>query len=276
MSKELITGVVVAVVGGIFVIIAAFIQKPTDNGAAQQTADAANTRVAIVEQTQSAIAAAPPTLTPIPSLTPPPLIPSACVPNGVITTFQDNFDGSVLSNSWQVWSTRPPVGNGILAFESGSSGEPGIYRSGINENEGFLAAFQYKGSNLLFNLQTGTWRTDSFRQISLSKVAGDAWNVYYTYGDREQIQWDMVEINPDDWHCLLMRVGTEGKFYVQVWKRDTPNSYLLNTVVIPNGNFAGYTWDALFNPYSGTLYLDTYEELRFPENFEMPDRPPQQ
>lgn len=100
------------------------------------------------------------------------------------------------------------------------------------------------------------------------------WHVASQYGEGSYTYYGDFPLTQNTWYYLLFRVGEDGQFYTQLWSRDDPSTYILNISISPAGSgWDDQTWSFSVRACSGTIRLDSYEELRFPANYEMPATP---
>ena len=103
----------------------------------------------------------------------------------------------------------------------------------------------------------------------------DNWSLYCE-GTDACAEDDRFSLIQDRWYYMLLRVGDDGTFYVGVWARDAaPTEYRYNVRIEPGEpGWGEWTqWGFRVSVYSGRVAIDRFQELRFPEGFEMPASP---
>jgi hypothetical protein len=238
-----------------------------------------NIRVTSLGTTVAAVA------TPAPTTSQSTAVASSKVPfvetgNGVVTTFRDDFTGSKLSDEWSAWSGIPTVADGYLTFKGRQNYDDGLGRNaGITSGMGMLILFQHQAGGSSFGLETGEFENDTFHGLSFNDFgnAPGKWDLSWAY-NKQAANGKLVSshnLRVDAWYYLLMRVGSNGRFNVYVWERDNPSRFVVNTETTLPTNQQPKEWAGVVKVYGGTVKLDTYTELRFPANFQMPTSPPQ-
>lgn len=219
----------------------------------------------------TAQASAPPSGTP---LTAAPLPTSAVMLQDVRTLFQDTFDKPRLSIQWESNGIEPGLRDGVLRFTGVNRWGDLIARWGIEENEGVLTLFRYSGGQMEMYLETDTFGAPGYRRWGLMRHGG-GWEIAGMRQDQYQV-YGTVRLQSWTWYYLLIRVGLDGRFYTQLWERDDPSGYIVNLVRLPpGGQWENRFWRYVVQVHSGTLELDSYEELQFPDGYQNPETPPQ-
>ncbi len=197
--------------------------------------------------------------------------------SGVTSKFRDDFDGNSLSDQWGNYGKRPKVADGNLIFEGDGTWDNGVGRGGIGVNEGALLLFQHKAGEMNVRLDSGDWESSNYREWVFNS-SGSTWEVAAGYGKNavNYTDYTSVSLRTGTWYYLLLRVGTNGRFFAHLWEAQNPTTYLLaENRVPPGGGWTKSEWDYTIAVNSGSLSAASYEELRFPANFEMPTKPPQ-
>lgn len=213
------------------------------------------------------------TLTLRPTNTP---FPASELLNGVQVTFRDDFEGDNLSWRWGVWSTRPKLEEGQLIINGTGNWGYAVTRQAIEANEGILILFQVtQGTSVNLTLAKGEWESSGYRTWTLGNAFG-FWDVVTNYGVRGStaVSYARPILFTNTWYYLLHRIGNDGRFHTYVWPQYNPSRFVASVSTIPPTTGYDGRWEFLLQPHSGTVKVELYEELLFPENYEMPTTPP--
>lgn len=233
--------------------------------------------VAAAAGSPTATSRAAQTLLPAPTITAsstaiPPI--SSVMGQPVRVLFEDTFDKARLSVQWEQHGIEPSFKEGRLIFTGVNRWGDLIARWGIDENEGVLTLFRFSGGQMEMYLETDTFGAPGYRRWGLMRhgssweIAGMVQEQYQVHGTVRLLSWT--------WYYLLMRVGSDGRFYMQLWERDDPSTYVVNLVRLPpGGQWDDRFWRYVAQVHSGTLELDFYQELQFPDGYQSPETPPQ-
>jgi hypothetical protein len=261
------------------------------NSAAIQTADFRATAGVRLTETQAAVdqtstatswTATPsitPTVTVTPSMTPLPtstLFPtSAVLQENAQVLFRDEFSRDRLTfANWRSNGIEPILTNDRLIFEGVNRWGDSLERSGIMENEGILLLFQHTTGEMQMYLETGEYGEDDYRRWSFARF-GNEWEAGSTSGDDYTV-YESARLREATWHYLLMRIGSDGDFYTQVWEADDPSGFHVNLDLMPEGSgWETGPWRFVIQVHSGTLELEFYEDIWFPSEYQSLGSPPQ-
>jgi hypothetical protein len=217
--------------------------------------------------------------TPNTAFTPPltnTLFPTSTVlQDNVETYFHDEFSRERLSlANWQTHGIEPVLRNDRLIFEGVNRWGDSIARSGIIENEGVLLLFRYATGEMEMYLESGEFGESDYRRWGFVRY-GSEWEAGSIAGNDHTV-YESVRLRVAEWHYLLLRVGHDGHFYTQVWEADDPSGFRVNLLTAPaGGNWEKGPWRFVLQVHSGTLELEFYEDLHFPEDYQSLAVPPQ-
>ena len=243
------------------------------------TSTATSTPIPTLTSTQVASLTPTATRTPLPTESPTPQTVAAApesLDSAVTVAYEDNFESEEISPDWDVWNDEPRLVDGQLVFVGQDTWDNAIARPDIDPNEGVLVLFQFDDAlRMEFNLQHGDYTTDSWRNWTFARWGAWEAAVYYGAEDANSEVYAFPYLETDTWYYLLFRIGDDGTFYTQVWERDNPAYYHVNVAAQPpETGWDEDDWEFAAHLYSGTLRLDTYQELSFPAKYVMPDTPP--
>src|SRR5262249_29971863 len=150
--------------------------------------------------------------------------------------------------------------------------------SGVTENEGILILFQYQGAiETEFNLQRGSFNSANWRRWTLSNYGTWLVRAYYDAGNTLFHPYQSPSLQANTWYYLMFRIGDNGRFYTQIWERNNRTAYIVNVnETPPEDGWNTGTWEFVIKVYRGTLIVDSYEELLFPDGYMPPNSPPTQ
>jgi hypothetical protein len=286
-----------AIIGGMFVVIAAFIALIPWMVGQAQNAQATETSVAA---TQAALALTlsvtptpsitpsntstptrTPTSTPRPTRTPTPTFVPLLTPvalANVQVSFSDDFrNGNSFTSQWG-WSNRSiaTFEDGRLIFDAQTDWRDWATREWIIENEGILLLFQYESGFVDFNLASGNYQTSDYRRWGLIHDNSYSWRSYHLINDWNQAtETTTVTLERGQWYYLLLRVGEGGVIQTYLWHRDDPSHYIINERELASGaTWANRSWKFTLTGSYARFYVDLYEELTFPSGYMLPDTPP--
>jgi hypothetical protein len=136
--------------------------------------------------------------------------------------FRDDFEGISLADDWISTTNQIDLGQGELTIDPGSDETDAVIRPSLGENEGTLVLFQYTPGVMDFRLETGEEGTQEYRRWSFA--SNNVWQSTFTLG---RSPYDLTQANLDEntWYYLLLRVGDNATFYIDVWERDNPVDY---------------------------------------------------
>jgi serine/threonine protein kinase len=233
--------------------------------------------------------AAVPTRTPIPTLTPfpsPTFLPTSTIipilmPTEIPVPFAlaDALTGVRMvgkvdfnSNFTAKWSTYNP--------ESGSAesdgtftmiGQPG-WISGLFRNkpytvgQGILLSYRFTGKNeCSFTLDTGTWKTDGYRNFGVFDCTLTKANL--TFG-KNDLGYNYLTgnftVKPDTWYNLMLAIGPGGDFKALIWDpAKPPNQIYFREKLGPGWDGLQWTFTAKSGVDKMTLQLRDFIEFDF-------------
>src|SRR5450432_2920924 len=201
--------------------------------------------------------------------------------SGVKVTFRDNFDSDnwVNSNSWDSYgSPNITVNGGVLSYQ-GDAWASGIARSSFHPGTGVLVLFKTDSDTDtdigLFSVEQDATNLHSLRSWYLGSNHSTAQLAHETGSSDTYTVAKEFSIQPNTWYYLLYRVASGGRFYTQVWERDNPSAFLLNDSRVPTADdWSKFSWSFLVIINTGTINLQSYQELSFPAGYQQPAVPP--
>lgn len=226
--------------------------------------------------TEPAKATLTPSLVPTASPTPQTVAAALMSFDDIEISDEDAFDDAALADDWDVWNDAPSLSGGILTFAGNGTWANAIARTDIDPGEGVLVLFQFSDDlRMEFNLQHGDYEADTWHNWTFARW--DAWEASAIYGaeDANVEPYAFPYLESGVWYYLMFHIGEDGTFYTQVWERDNPAYYLASVAAQPpGGGWDATDWDFVVHIFEGTLQLDSYKELRFPDGYTVPDTPP--
>jgi hypothetical protein len=196
----------------------------------------------------------------------------------IVVTEVERFDNKNM--------TAADLGNAGAAFEmhdgyatfTDDSGEfPCAFcRTFLTEGEGILLLFRHIRGQVWFsfNQEWTAWGTDVYRRIDF--LAGEGhWNISSYYGAKNT-SYQSGNLQNDTWYYVIMRLGNDGQFYIQLWERDNPSRFLVNDEF----QAAGEDWvdrvyrDFFISIQNAQIDVALFKRFTFQPDYELPDTPP--
>jgi hypothetical protein len=213
----------------------------------------------------------------VPTDTPQPVEISAVLGQDVEVTFRDEFEGTTLSSDWnRSTNVISELRDGQLVLAGSIDQWEYVSRDSFGENEGYLILFRDEDvATIEMTLHRGSFGQSNYRDWGVGKSDTLATIFANDGDDTTEPTLASVDLKSDTWYYLLQRIGDDGQFSTFVWERDDPSKYVVNYSATPLGvDGSQGVWGLSLYILSGTWYIETYEELRFPSDYVMPDLPP--
>jgi hypothetical protein len=194
---------------------------------------------------------------------------------GVRVIFRDDFDGERLSGYWRRTQGNYRLEEGTLLCQQTPNMNPCVYQRSISEREGGLLLFQFVPGWTAFYVNNAVDEgLPEFRDWSLQGT-WSAWSVTANRGINVIQSPPQPTLQSETWYYLLFRVMEDGRFSVYVWERDHPERYVLRAVTLSaDDGWNDQLWTFGVEVHSGAIRIDSFEELLFPMDYEIPSVPP--
>ena len=202
-----------------------------------------------------------------------PMNSDGIVPKDATVIFVDDFEAGGLADSWTVWDHFPEVRDGHMIIQGWESWGDAIARSDIQPGVGVLELFQYQPGPMEFFLDYNSYEDVNYRNVRLGTSGNNFWNLYTSAGAHGKLTrtYGSARLTPGTWYYVLFNPSPNGHFHIQVWERDNPVSIPINADIAPAGDgWTDHGWWFGNKVHTGTLDIDTYEELNLGEAYQPP------
>ena len=175
-------------------------------------------------------------------------------------TLPDDWHGSL-------GSIKQDSANGRVHIPEDEGGD-GIHLNApyeIEAGEAILILFQFDTEgDLITMLETGTWETSTYRRWGLLSTVGFFRTDTYLGADwqGEPILEGSILAKADTWYYLLLAVGPQGRFAMQVWERDDLN-HSAQYWELDESQWENKKWFFLLQNWGGDVYLDSFSIIKF-------------
>jgi hypothetical protein len=237
--------------------------------------DATSTTVSPITVTPSVPKAA--SDTPL-AISAPTSFPTSAKLTGVQVVYSHDFSDKALPIQWQ-WQGEGPsprIDNGQLIIEGNNSWN-NVSQANFGQDDGALVLFKYNKSirGLSMSFDTGSWDTNSVLRWNFVHWGPSTWELQaFKNGSVIVENYGTIELAQEAWYYLLLRIGRDGRFYAQVWPYDNPSAFDTNISSSPeDGAWKNRNWRFQISIYDGSVTVQSFQKLRFPENHKMPDLP---
>jgi hypothetical protein len=192
-------------------------------------------------------------------------------------TYHDDFKSRSLDSSW-IQGDEINLAYGSVSLFGGGGNNTFLARKGFTENMGALITFDVAGGDYFFQLASGESQLEGkanpdYRAWILDPGSDDEWIAETQVGDQHTTKLTF-KLKSGVKHHLLLGVGKGGHIYTQLWAEDEPQHFIINDSQIPDDTWANRTWTYKLICHFGQLTLYNYQELQFPDNYQLSSVPP--